>query len=130
MLELDIQARRGSFPLEVACSLSSDWTVIFGPSGAGKSTLLRLLAGLDRNALGKKAAGKIALDGRILTDSSRGVWCRPGHRRTSLVAQQPSLFPHLTVEANVAYGLGRPRSRDPGNEGGGDAGACGRRRTW
>jgi ABC-type sulfate/molybdate transport systems ATPase subunit len=107
VLELDLQARRGSFSLQVACSLSSDWTVIFGPSGAGKSTLLRVLAGLDRNALSEKGkvAGKIALDGRILTDSSQGVWCRPGHRRTSLVAQQPSLFPHLTVAANVAYGL-------------------------
>jgi ABC-type sulfate/molybdate transport systems ATPase subunit len=105
VLELDIRAQRGSFSLEVACSLSCDWTVIFGPSGAGKSTLLRLLAGLDRNVLGKKTAVKIGLDGRILTDSSQSVWCRPGHRRTSLVAQQPSLFPHMTVEANVAYGL-------------------------
>ena len=105
MLELDIRARRGSFSLEIECSLSSDWTVVFGPSGAGKSTLLRLLAGLDRNAHGEKVKGKIALDGRILTDSSQSVWYRPGHRRTSLVAQQPSLFPHLTVAANVAYGL-------------------------
>ena len=88
MLELALQARRGSFQFQVECRLASDWTVIFGPSGAGKSTLLRLLAGLDRNVRGEAAQG-------------RG----PGRRQTSLVAQQSSLFPHLSVEANVAYGL-------------------------
>lgn len=106
MLELALKARRGSFQLEVDCRLSSDWTVIFGHSGAGKSTLLRLLAGLDKNERGGAVTGKVTLDGRILTDTAQGLWCRPGHRRTSLVAQQPSLFPHLSVEANVAYGLG------------------------
>ncbi|HEV2486447.1 MAG TPA: ATP-binding cassette domain-containing protein [Terracidiphilus sp.] len=105
MLELALNARRGSFHLEVECRLTSDWTVIFGHSGAGKSTLLRLLAGLDRNARGETAQGRVTLDGSILTDTARGVWSRPGRRRTSLVAQQPSLFPHLSVEANVAYGL-------------------------
>ena len=100
MLELVLNAQRGSFRLQVACSFASDWTVIFGHSGAGKSTLLRLLAGLDR------AEGtRIALDGCLFTDSINGVWLKPGHRRTSLVAQQSALFPHLSVAANVAYGL-------------------------
>lgn len=106
MLELALRARRGSFHMEVECKLASDWTVIFGPSGSGKSTLLRLLAGLDRNSHGDIATGKISLDGRILTETARGVWCKPGHRRTSLVTQRSSLFPHLGIEANVAYGLG------------------------
>ena len=100
MLELVLNAHRGNFRLQVACSFASDWTVIFGHSGAGKSTLLRLLAGLDR------AEGtRIALDGCLFTDSINGVWLKPGHRRTSLVAQQSALFPHLSVAANVAYGL-------------------------
>jgi ABC-type sulfate/molybdate transport systems ATPase subunit len=105
MLELSLKARRGSFQLVIQCRLASEWTVIFGPYGSGKSTLLRLLAGLDRNGRNASTQGTISLDGRILTDTARGVWCRPGHRRTSLVAQQPSLFPHLGIEANVAYGL-------------------------
>ena len=105
MLDLALHARRGSFHLQVECRLASDWTVIFGPSGAGKSTLLRLLAGLDRNAHGDTAAGRVALDGRVLTDTASGHWLKPGRRQTSLVAQQPSLFPHLSVESNVAYGL-------------------------
>lgn len=102
MLELALSAHRGGFHLEVECRLASDWTVIFGHSGAGKSTLLRLLAGLDRRG---KVRGRIAFDGRALTDTVEGVWLQPGRRQTSLVSQQPSLFPHLSVAANVAYGL-------------------------
>ena len=100
MLELALDARRGSFHLNLECVLDSEWTVIFGPSGSGKSTLLRLLAGLDH-----AQRGRIALGGRLLTDTARGVRVRPGRRKTSMVAQEPALFPHLSVAANVAYGL-------------------------
>jgi ABC-type sulfate/molybdate transport systems ATPase subunit len=105
VLELDLDTQRGAFHLQVKCRFASGWTVIFGHSGAGKSTLLRLLAGLDRNARGKSARGNVALDGNILTDTANGVWLPPGRRETALVSQHPSLFPHLDVEANVAYGL-------------------------
>ncbi len=100
MLKFSLDSRRGSFHLQVECTFASDWTVIFGPSGAGKSTLLRLLAGLDL-----PHHGSIALDGRVLTETNSGLHLRPGHRQTSLVSQQPALFPHLSVAANVAYGL-------------------------
>jgi ABC-type Fe3+/spermidine/putrescine transport system ATPase subunit len=100
VLEFSLHARRGSFHLEVECAFASDWTVVFGPSGSGKSTLLRLLAGLDR-----PTRGRIALDKRVLTETAIGLHFAPGHRQTALVAQQPALFPHLTVAANVAYGL-------------------------
>src|SRR5271165_4621205 len=100
MLELALNARRGSFHLQVECRFASEWTVIFGPSGAGKSTLLRLLAGLD-----EAKHSLILLDGRVLTDTSRGVSLKPGRRRSSMVAQHSALFPHLSAAANVAYGL-------------------------
>ena len=100
MLEFALDARRGSFHLQVECAFASDWTVVFGHSGSGKSTLLRLLAGLDR-----PLRGHIALDQRPLTETATGLRCAPGRRSTALVAQQPALFPHLTVAANVAYGL-------------------------
>ena len=100
MLELALDARRGSFHLRVNCRFTSEWTVIFGPSGSGKSTLLRQLAGLDR-----PIRGRIALDEHLLTDTDRGIYLKPGRRHTALVAQQPALFPHLSVTANVAYGL-------------------------
>ena len=105
MIELALDARRGSFHLQVECRFASEWTVIFGPSGAGKSTLLRLLSGLPPADCARTAQARIALDGRLLTDSASGLWLRPGQRQTSLVAQQAALFPHLSVAANVAYGL-------------------------
>ena len=105
MLEFSLDARRGSFHLQVECAFSSDWTVVFGPSGSGKSTLLRLLAGLDSPDLARPTRGRITLNTRPLTDTAIGLHLPPGHRSTALVAQQPALFPHLSVAANVAYGL-------------------------
>lgn len=99
-LEFAIDARRGGFHLQVAGKFVAPWTVIFGPSGAGKSTLLRLLAGLDVATL-----VRVALNGRVLNDDKRRFAVRPGKRQTGLVAQEPSLFPHLTVTQNVGYGL-------------------------
>jgi ABC-type sulfate/molybdate transport systems ATPase subunit len=105
VLELALDARRGSFHLQVECRFASEWTVIFGPSGAGKSTLLRLLAGLDRARPDETVRGRIAFQGNALTDTARGLWRKPGHRQTALVTQQPALFPHLSVVANIAFGL-------------------------
>ena len=104
VLEATLNARRDSFLLEVECSFASEWTVVFGPSGSGKSTLLRLLAGLDRRRGPLRA--RVTFDGRILTDTAQNLWTAPGRRATALVAQQPALFPHLSVRANVAFGLG------------------------
>ena len=105
MLELAFHARRGSFALEVESRFTFEWTVIFGPSGAGKTTLLRLLAGLDRPRRDEQVKGRVTLDGISLTDTGHGVWTRPGQRQTSLVTQQPALFPHLSVANNIAFGL-------------------------
>jgi ABC-type sulfate/molybdate transport systems ATPase subunit len=110
VLEFTFDARRGSFHLQVECRLASEWTVLFGPSGAGKSTLLRLLAGLE--LFGPKLSGparphwaRVLLDSQVLTDSAHRLWIKPGRRSTSMVTQQSALFPHLSVLANVAYGL-------------------------
>jgi ABC-type sulfate/molybdate transport systems ATPase subunit len=105
VLEFQLDARRGSFHLQVECRFASAWTVIFGPSGAGKSTLLRLLAGLDRGRADEPVRGRVALNGHKLTNTSRHLWVNPGMRRSGMVAQQPALFPHLSAAANIAYGL-------------------------
>ena len=105
MLDFDLNAQRGAFHLQVKCRFDSGWTVIFGHSGAGKSTLLRLLAGLDGNAPANSLQGRVALDSDVLTDTAGRVWLAPGRRKMALVSQHPSLFPHLNVESNVAYGL-------------------------
>jgi ABC-type sulfate/molybdate transport systems ATPase subunit len=105
VLEFVLSAQRGSFDLDVGCSFNSEWTVIFGPSGAGKSTLLRLIAGLEFSGQDRRKTARVVLDGRALTDSTRRIWLKPGDRQTSMVAQQPALFPHLSVRENIAYGL-------------------------
>jgi iron(III) transport system ATP-binding protein len=68
--------------------------VLVGPSGCGKSTLLRIIAGLDGTA-----TGRIMLDGADVTTLA------PEKRRVGLVFQDHALFPHRSVEQNVAFGL-------------------------
>jgi molybdate transport system ATP-binding protein len=77
-------------------------TVLFGPSGSGKTTVLRALAGLDR-----PEAGTITFDGETWLDAARGVFVPPQARGIGFLFQEYALFPHLSVAANVAYGLHR-----------------------
>lgn len=105
MLDLDLEARRGSFHLQVKCRLAADWTVIFGPSGAGKSTMLRILAGLDRGRPGEQVHARVQFRDQLLTDSAQNLCIEPGRRASAFVTQQPALFPHLSVNENVAFGL-------------------------
>ncbi len=71
---------------------------LVGPSGCGKSTLLKLIAGLER-----PTSGSIQLDDKCLTGPCR--FLPPEKRKIGLVSQAGDLFPHLTVEKNIAYGL-------------------------
>jgi molybdate transport system ATP-binding protein len=84
--------------------------VLFGPSGSGKTTVLRSVAGLDR-----PDAGAISFDGQSWFDAAAGVFLPPQRRRAGFLFQDFALFPHLSVEDNVAYGLGRlPREERKG----------------
>lgn len=80
--------------------------VVFGPSGSGKTTLLRQVAGLER-----PERGRIACAGHVWFDSLANVWIAPQDRRVGVVFQDPTLFPHLSVDANVAYGVRQSRDR-------------------
>lgn len=80
-------------------------TAITGPSGAGKTTLLRCLAGLER------ARGWLTVNGRLWQDEK---FFLPTHKRPlGYVFQEASLFPHLTVRQNLAYGAKRRHRRGP-----------------
>ena len=74
--------------------------VLIGPSGCGKTSLLRAVAGLE-----KLAHGRIAIDGEVLADAAGGHHVAPEQRRIGMVFQDYALFPHLSVEANVAFGI-------------------------
>ena len=71
---------------------------ILGPSGSGKSTLLRLIAGLE-----KPYSGTITIQEKIVSDQDHLV--APEKRNVGLVVQNKALFPHLTVEKNIGFGI-------------------------
>lgn len=73
---------------------------ILGPSGCGKTTTLRLIAGLER-----PDEGVIEIGGCIVAEGRR--FLPPEERGVGLVFQDCALFPHLTVEENIAFGLWR-----------------------
>jgi molybdate transport system ATP-binding protein len=103
-LTMEVQKNYANGPsIQAALALDLDRfgiTVLFGPSGCGKTTLLRLIAGLDR-----PDAGTISLDGSAWFQGSRQM---PAHRRrVGYVFQEGALFPHLSVGANIAFGMGR-----------------------
>jgi molybdate transport system ATP-binding protein len=88
---------RASWPLD-----RDPVTVLFGPSGSGKTTVLRALAGLDR-----PDAGAISFAGETWYDAARRAFVAPQARGVGFLFQDYALFPHLSVAANVAFGLGR-----------------------
>jgi iron(III) transport system ATP-binding protein len=86
-------------------------TAILGPSGSGKTTLLRVVAGFER-----ADRGSVALGGRVVEGDGHVV--PPEQRGIGYVPQEGSLFPHLTVAANVSFGVPRAtRRRLGGNTG-------------
>lgn len=96
-----------SFVLDLSVEVPPGITILFGPSGAGKSTLLDCIAGLLR-----PDEGKIALGEEILFDAEARVDLPPQKRRIGYLFQSPALFPHLSVEENVAYGLDKMSASD------------------
>ncbi|HXS40780.1 MAG TPA: ATP-binding cassette domain-containing protein [Stellaceae bacterium] len=79
---IDLTAKEGEF------------LVLLGPSGCGKTTLMRMIAGLER-----PSSGDIVIDGSVVTDLP------PRARNIAMVFQSYALYPHLTVEKNIAFPL-------------------------
>ncbi|MGB9197983.1 MAG: molybdenum ABC transporter ATP-binding protein [Terriglobales bacterium] len=104
--ELEVRIRKrypnpaGSFLLNVHLRALAGFTILFGASGAGKTTLLNCIAGLA-----DPEAGRISLGGEAVYDSETGQNIPAWKRHVGYVLQDLALFPHLTAEENVEYGL-------------------------
>lgn len=104
MTALQLRAVVAERHLDVEFSVSAgEVLAVLGPNGAGKSTALHVIAGLLR-----PDEGVVRLGDRVLTDTAAGVYVATHDRRVGLLLQDPLLFPHLSVAANVAFG---PHSR-------------------
>jgi iron(III) transport system ATP-binding protein len=78
---------------------------LLGPSGSGKTTTLRLIAGFE-----VPSTGSVEIGGRIV--AMAGIFVPPEKRRVGMVFQDYALFPHLTVLANIGFGLSRDSQRE------------------
>ena len=113
-LHVDVRRRHAgsrsgnsTFDLDATFVAATGVTVVVGPSGAGKTTLLRCIAGLT-----DPQEGRITVGGRVLFDARHGVNLEAARRRVAFVFQDLALFPHLSVQDNVMYGLRRMDSTE------------------
>ena len=98
MLSVDVEVDRREFTVRAALEVADGERVaLFGPSGAGKTTVLEAIAGLVT------LRGHVSLSDRVLTSTSEHVDVPPWRRRVGLLRQDPGLFPHLSVRANLLY---------------------------
>jgi molybdate transport system ATP-binding protein len=100
VLQGHFRKQNAEFILDVAFEAAPGFTILFGASGAGKTTLLDCVAGLA-----KPDSGRLSVGGRALFDSPSRIDVPTAKRRVGYVFQNLALFPHLSVEQNVAYGL-------------------------
>lgn len=115
-LQIEYALRRDAFRLTVDLDLPMRGvTALFGPSGAGKTTLLRLVAGLEH-----PPDGKLLVAGKPWHDAGAGIWRAPHERDVGYVFQEPRLFRHLDVRANLLFGSRRGRGRGNGKSTGFD----------
>ena len=101
-IDLSIDLTLEDFHLQARFRVGDGITALFGPSGAGKTLTLRSIAGLAT-----PQSGRIAVAGRTLFDSTAAIDVPPRERGIGYLFQQYALFPHLTVERNVGFGLHR-----------------------
>lgn len=100
MIEVQAKLKRQHFELDISLQLNERVNALFGPSGAGKSTLLGIIAGTV-----KPDSGRVVVNGECLFDDEQHIFVPIHKRRVGLVFQDGRLFPHMTVEQNLAYSL-------------------------
>ena len=103
MIEVRLQLNYSGFALDVDLKLPGRGvTALYGHSGSGKTTCLRCITGLER-----AGDGFVQINDQVWQDSRNGVFVPPHKRALGYVFQEASLFPHLSVLANLEFGLKR-----------------------
>ncbi len=100
-LFVDIKKKLPGFTLNVKFNAGEDVMGLLGASGSGKSMTLRCIAGIE-----KPDKGRILLNGRVLFDSEKGINIPIRQRKVGYLFQNYALFPNMTVEDNIGFGLG------------------------
>ena len=98
-LAVAVRHKLGGISLDVGFESTGGITAVFGASGCGKTSLVNVIAGLIRPDF-----ARISVGDTVLIDTERGIDLPPHKRRIGYVFQEARLFPHLTVENNLAYG--------------------------
>ena len=103
MIQMRLKLRYSGFALDVDLQVPGRGvTALYGHSGSGKTTCLRCIAGLER-----AEQGFVQVNDEIWQDSDNRIFVAPHKRALGYVFQEASLFPHLSVLANLAFGLKR-----------------------
>ncbi|MGN6375736.1 MAG: ATP-binding cassette domain-containing protein [Sphingomonas sp.] len=97
--DVDVRKRLGGAVVGAAFTAGEGLTVLFGPSGVGKTSALNMIAGLLRPDW-----GHVRVDGETLFDAEARIDVPVQRRRVGYVFQDPRLFPHKKVRANLFYG--------------------------
>ncbi|MFV0378760.1 MAG: molybdenum ABC transporter ATP-binding protein [Mangrovibacterium sp.] len=100
MIQINIKLKRDSFDVLVNETFNNGITGIFGPSGSGKTSLLNAICGLAT-----PCEGYISINGKTVFNRSEKINIPVEQRRIGYVFQEGRLFPHLTVDKNLRYGM-------------------------
>ncbi len=107
----DVKKKLPGFFLDIKFEGGPEVLGLLGPSGAGKSMTLRCIAGIE-----SPDSGRIVLNGQVLYDSEKGINLPSRKRKIGFLFQNYALFPNMTVEENIGFGLGhlskKEKSRD------------------
>jgi molybdate transport system ATP-binding protein len=108
LLTVSIEKKMGDFNLKVCFEVADQILVLWGPSGSGKTTTLECLAGLK-----KPDRGEIKLLGEVLFSTCARVDLPARSRQIGYLFQDHNLFPHMTVDQNIKYGMPRKQGIMP-----------------
>lgn len=100
MIEVEVMHTFPGFTLDVAFTAPLGVTALFGRSGAGKTTIVKAVAGVL-----KVDRARVCVGDAVLEDSASGTRLPVPKRRVGYVFQEPRLFPHMSVAANLRYGM-------------------------